>query len=322
MAFAALTALPAAAAERPKANPSTQPAVKLPRIPDNVVLERDVPFGQVGETPLLLDIVRPKADSPQPRPVILFIHGGGWAGGDKASAIGALLPFASSGQYFCASANYRLTGQASWPAQIQDCKAAVRWLKINARKYNIDPQKIGVWGHSAGGHLVSMLGLTGNRPELEGHSGALGASSQVACVVDFSGPSDMIAFVTYFAEKKKTKAPPPGLDKFFGEPIEQWKEVARQASPLTYVSRDAAPFLIVHGTADPLVPLAQAEDLAAALKKAGADVTLVKIVDGGHGIGGPALLDRVRKFFDKHLRGQNVEVSDAPIQAPPPQGKK
>ena len=179
-----------------------------------------------------------------------------------------------------------------------------------------------MWGHSAGGHLVSMLGLTGNQPQLEGHSGSPGPSSRVACVVDFAGPSDMIAFVSFCEGKRKSKTPSGGLAKLFGEPIDQWQEVARRASPSTYVAASAPPFLIAHGTADPLVPLAQAEDLYAALKKAGANATLVKIVGGGHGIGGKEVSERVRAFFDKYLRGQNVEVSAAAIQVPPAPAKK
>jgi acetyl esterase/lipase len=339
MVVVATTSLPAWAAEKPwsyadhagplirqcaaeAARPAAQPVFKLPPIPGNVVLQQDVQYGQAGDTRLLLDILRPKADSPKPRPVILFIHGGGWAGGDKVSALGALVPYAASGQYFCASANYRLTGEAPWPAQLDDCKAAVRWLKANAGKYNIDPEKIGVWGHSAGGHLVSMLGLTGNQPQLEGRSGSPGPNSRVACVVDFAGPSDMIAFVTFFEGKRKSKTPSGGLAKLFGEPLDQWREVARRASPSSYVAAGAPQFLIAHGTADPLVPLAQAEELYAALQKAGSNVVLVKIVGGGHGIGGKEVSERVRAFFDKYLRGENVQVSAAPIEVPPAPAKK
>lgn len=316
MAVAGLTA--ARAQEPARTRPSAQPVFEVPQMPDGVVLERDVQFGQAGEHPLLLDIVRPKADSAKPRPVVLFIHGGGWAGGDKLSAVGPLVPLAASGEYFCATANYRLTGIAPWPAQLHDCKAAIRWLKANAGKYNIDPDKIGVWGHSAGGHLVSMLGVTGRRADLEGGSGSPGHSSQVACVVDFAGPSDMVTFAT----KMKAGTPHGSLAKLFGEPADRWKEVARQASPVTYAAGDSPPFLIVHGTADNLVPLSQAEVLYEALKKAGADATLIKMVDGGHGIGGPEITGRVRAFFDKHLRGRKVDISAAPIQVPPAPAKK
>ena len=164
-----------------------------PVIPPNVVVQHDVRYGKAGDRPLLLDIIRPKEDSAAPRPVIAFIHGGGWRGGDKASAMGNLLPFAAFGNYFCVSIEYRLSGVATWPAQIHDCKAAIRWLKANAKQYNIDPEKIGVWGGSAGGHLVSMLGVSGGAKELEGDCGSPEQSSRVACVVDFCGPSDFMA---------------------------------------------------------------------------------------------------------------------------------
>ena len=170
-----------------------KPGAKPPVIPPNVVVERDVQYGKAGDRPLLLDIIRPKQESRSPRPVIAFIHGGGWRGGDKTSALGNLLPCASFGNYFCVSIEYRLSNVATWPAQIHDCKAAIRWIKANAAKYNIDAEKIGVWGSSAGGHLVSMLGVSGGVKELEGDCGTPGQSSRVACVVDFCGPSDFLA---------------------------------------------------------------------------------------------------------------------------------
>jgi acetyl esterase/lipase len=296
-----------------------KPPAKPPVIPESVVLERNVEYGKAGDRPLVLDIVRPKADSPSPRPAIVFIHGGGWSGGNKESAIGALLPYAAQGKYFCATVEYRLSGEAIWPAQIHDCKAAIRWLKANAKKYNVNAEKIGVWGGSAGGHLVSMLGVSGGVKELEGSCGSPDQSSRVACVVDFCGPSDFLGI----AKVKKTGGMRAYgvVSKLLGTAPEDNEALAKAASPLTYVAKDAAAFLIVHGTNDNIVPLAQAESLDAALKKAGADVTFVKIIGGGHGFGGPAVAERVRAFFAKHLCGESVEVSDAPIQQAPPQAK-
>jgi acetyl esterase/lipase len=286
---------------------------RTPPMPEHVVLERDVPYGQAGGHPLLLDILRPKQTSPQPRPAIVFVHGGAWSGGKKTDALGRLLPFAASGDYCCVSVEYRLSGEATWPAQIHDCKAAIRWLKANAAKYHIDPEKIGVWGGSAGGHLVSMLGLTGNVKELEGQSGSPGPSSRVACVVDFCGPSDFMAIAKLKADAGRHAFGP--VEKLLGGPIAEKQDLARAASPVTYVSKDAPPFLIVHGTADPVVPLSQAERLYQALKHANQQVTFIKVEGGGHGIGGLEVHARVRAFFDRWLRGQNVEVSERPIQA-------
>jgi acetyl esterase/lipase len=298
-----------------------KPAAKTRVIPENVVLESDVQYGNAGGRALVLDIVRPREASEKPRPAIVFIHGGGWSGGNKESAIGSLIPFASTGNFFCATVEYRLSGEAIWPAQIQDCKAAIRWLKAHAKEYNVDPERIGVWGGSAGGHLVSMLGLTSGVRELEGEGGWPDQSSRVACVVDFCGPSDFLAIAKVKAGAGRNAYGP--VSKLLGGPVEENEELAKAASPLTYVSKDAPPFLIVHGTADKTVPLAQAESLYEALKKAGADATFVRIEGGGHGIGGVEVLKRVRDFFDKYLLGRDVVVSDQAIPfSPAPQRKK
>jgi acetyl esterase/lipase len=303
------------------AREKAKPAAKGPVIPENVVLDRDVQYGNGGGHAIVLDIVRPREASKEQRPAIVFIHGGGWSGGNKESAIGSLVPFAATGKYFCATVEYRLSGEATWPAQIQDCKAAIRWLKANAEKYNVDPERIGVWGGSAGGHLVSMLGLTGGIRDLEGNGGSPDQSSRVACVVDFCGPSDFLSIAKAKADTGRNAYGP--VSKLLGGPVEENEELAKAASPLTYVSKDAPPFLIVHGTADNTVPLAQAESLYEALRRSGADATFVKIEGGGHGIGGAEVLGRVRDFFDRHLLGRDVAVSEEPIPfSPPPQNTK
>ena len=280
------------------------------RIPDNVTIERDVVYGDAGGRPLKLDLVLPKEKSDKPRPLIVFIHGGGWRNGDKAGGVGRVIPFVATGNYVGASVGYRLSGEAIWPAQIHDCKAAIRWLKANADKYQIDPERIGVWGSSAGGHLVNMLGTSGDVKELEGDCGSPGQSSRVCCVVPFCGPANFLAPKRFEGGRS-----PSAVDLLLGGKIEEKQDVAKQASPITHVSKDDPPFLVVHGTADNTVPFEQAEMFSAALKKAGVDVTLVKILGGGHGIGGDEVLQRVKAFFEKHLRGQDVKVSDEPIEA-------
>jgi acetyl esterase/lipase len=251
--------------------------------------------------------------------VIVFIHGGAWAVGNKSAGHPPLAPFAASGQYFCVSVGYRLTGEAIWPAQVHDCKAAIRWLRANARRYNLDPERIGVWGSSAGGHLVSLLGTSGGVKELEGANGSPDQSSRVTCVVDFCGPSDFLAFARF---RRKAMPPPAEANspesQLLGGPINEKKDLAIAASPVTYASADDPPFLIVHGTNDEVVPLEQAELLQAALKKAGAEAILVEVEGGGHGIRGPEVSKRVRAFFAKYLRGEKVTVSAEPIKAGPP----
>jgi acetyl esterase/lipase len=140
-----------------------------------------------------MHIVRPKPTSPavKPMPVIVWIHGGAWIGGSKDSGIPLLLPFAKRG-YFCASISYRFSKEAKFPAQIEDCKCAIRFLRAKAKEFNIDTERIGVWGESAGGHLAAMLGTAGDVKEFEGSGGWEGFSSRVSAVCDWFGPSDLL----------------------------------------------------------------------------------------------------------------------------------
>jgi acetyl esterase/lipase len=298
----------------PTAQAQRQPA----RLPVNVVAHRDIEYGKGGDISLKLDVYTPKAEAKKPLPVVVWIHGGGWQGGNKNGGAGRLGSLVASGNYAGVSVGYRLTDKASWPAQIHDCKAAIRWIRANAKKYNFDPNKIGVWGSSAGGHLVAMLGTSGDVKEMEGDNGSPGQSSRVTCVVDFCGPSDFLAFGKESPRMNDPKSP---VGKLLGGAIRDKVDVAKSASPVTYVSKDDPPFLIMHGTKDKTVPLAQAEILQSALKKAGVDTTFVAIEGGGHGFGGPEVLERVRGFLDKQLLGKKIEVSSAPIKAPAPKQK-
>lgn len=275
-----------------------------------VVLQRDVEYGRAGDRALYLDILRPEKPAEKPLPVIVFIHGGAWRAGNKAAGLPRLVPFVASGKYVGVSVGYRLSDEAVWPAQIHDCKAAIRYLRANAEKLGIDPEKIGVWGPSAGGHLVALLGTSGGVEELEGDCGSPGQSSRVSCVVDFCGPSDFTRIL-----RLPGGAAPEAVTALLGGPLEQKRAEAIAASPVTHATRDDPPFLIVHGTQDTTVPISQAEVLYQRLKQAGVDVTFVKIEGGGHGIGGAEIQNRVQAFFDKHLRGVDVEVSAEPIQA-------
>lgn len=273
-----------------------------PRLAQKVDVTRDVEYGRAGDRSLTLDVYQPKNRTADLLPVIVWIHGGGWRGGDKASG-GRLSSFVATGRYVGVSVGYRLSGEAVWPAQIHDCKAAIRWIRANAKKYGINPDRIGVWGSSAGGHLVSLLGTSSDIEPLEGDCGTPSVSSRVACVVDFCGPTDMVIFRHAAA------------DQLFGKPVAERQAEARAASPAAHVSNDDPPFLIVHGTDDRTVPIAQAELFHEKLKESGVDVTFVRVEGGGHGIGGSEVMGRVVSFFDKHLRGEDVEVSGEPIEA-------
>ncbi len=219
-------------------------------------------------------------------------------------------PLVESGDYVGVSVGYRLSGESIWPAQIHDCKAAIRWLRANAKKYNLDPEKIGVTGTSAGGHLVAMLGTSGDVPDLEGKLGDhLKESSRVQCVVDQFGPTELL---TMGGRHNNANSPE---SKLVGGAIQENKKAAQNASPTSYVSKDDPPFLFIHGTKDPAVPFNQSERLQEALKKADLESVLVPVTGGGHG-GFPRdeVAERMRQFFDKHLRGKDIKISSEPIE--------
>lgn len=257
--------------------------------PEGVQVLRDLEYVQNGHERNRLDLYLPEKAS-CPMPLIVWIHGGGWRGGDKARV--PAIPFAGKG-YAVASINYRFSHDAIFPAQIHDCKAAIRWLRANAPKYGLDRDHIGVWGGSAGGHLVALLGTTAGLDELEGPGGNADQSSRVQAVVDWYGPTD---FLSVGAKDTRTE--------LLGSDPQGNKEKAARASPMTYVSKDAAPFLIMHGDKDNTVPISQSETFAQALKKAGAEATFVIVKGAGHGgslFTSPGNLKQIEDFLGKHL---------------------
>ncbi|HEY2414269.1 MAG TPA: alpha/beta hydrolase [Pirellulaceae bacterium] len=278
----------------------------------DVEIQRDIEYAKVGEISLKLDFYRPETGSDHPRPCVVWIHGGGWRSGSKSGGGVRLSSLVSTGEYVAASIDYRLLDVAIWPAQIYDCKAAIRYLRANSKSLGIDPDKIGVWGASAGGHLASLLGTSGDVKEIEGDVGTTGVSSRVACVVDFCGPSDF-----RLPGIGAPRASDQISNTFFGGPLKDKEEAARQASPVAHVTADDPPFLIMHGTQDNTVNIRQAERLYDAQKQAGASTIFVKIEGGGHGFGGSEVNSRVKAFLDKHLHGKDVAISDAPIEAAP-----
>ena len=294
-----------------------------PRVPDAVRLEADISYADSDHPRQRLDLLLPrKPASDKPLPVVAFIHGGAWLGGDKRGGWGNVTSYVVSGQYAGVSIGYRLSQDAKWPAQIHDCKAAIRWLRGNAKKYNLDPERIGVWGASAGGHLVAMLGTSGDVKDLEGTLGKhADLSSRVQCVVDYFGPSDFLTIGKYPSKLAHDAADSPEA-KLIGGAIAERQDAARNASPVTFATKDDPPFLILHGDKDDVVPYNQSERMDEALKKAGASSVLVKVEGAGHGFGGEEINRRVRQFFDKHLRGVEATISDAPIAAPPRPGSR
>ncbi len=276
--------------ERPK-----RPAP--PRVPEGIRTLRDLQYVEGGHERNRLGLYLPEKAEGR-LPLIVWIHGGAWQAGNKKDC--PAVPLTAKG-YAVASINYRLSQHAVFPAQIEDCKAAIRWLRANAAKYQLDPRHIGVWGSSAGGHLVAMLGTSGGVKELEGQGGNLDQSSRVQCVVDWFGPSDL---ATMGGSHDNPGSPESRL---IGGPVQDNQEKARKASPLTYVSKDSAPFLIMHGDKDNTVPLGQSEVLAEALKKVGVEVNLVVVKGNGHGGPGfnsPENRKLIEDFFAQHLRNR------------------
>jgi acetyl esterase/lipase len=205
--------------------------------------------------------------------------------------------------YAVATFNYRLSGVAAFPAQIEDCKAAVRWLRASAKKYNLDPDRFGAIGHSAGGHLASLLGTSAGVKEFE-KGDDLDFSSTVQAVCAMSGPTDFLQMDAHAPKGAMLKHDPANSpeSRLIGGAIQENKEKVAGANPITYVSKDSPPFLLIHGDADPVVPAHQAELLNEALRKAGVDVRLHLIKGGGHGIGGKEVNEMIDEFFDKHLK--------------------
>jgi len=297
--FALLAPAPtsSSAQEKTKAQP------KGPKLPEGTAEHRDLRYGEHKERNTL-DLFVPKSDAAVP--LIVWVHGGAWQGGSKDGNNPAI-PFLAKG-YAVAAINYRLSQHAVYPAQIQDCKEAVRFLRENAKKYNLNPDAFGVWGASAGGHLVALLGAAGGVKELAlADSPHKDVSDKVQCVVDFFGPTDLTKMAAQAGANSKIDHDSPNSpeSKLVGGAIQQNKEKAAKANPITFVTKETPPFLILHGDADPLVPLAQSELLQDALKKAGVPSELVVIKGGGHG--GPGFSsaenqEKIAKFFDKHLK--------------------
>ncbi|HPA19365.1 MAG TPA: alpha/beta hydrolase fold domain-containing protein [Verrucomicrobiae bacterium] len=296
-----------------------RPGGGAPPMPPGVKLEADLPYAGTENPRQKLDLLLPAEPKGGKLPVVVFIHGGGWQNGDKTGGRRQVADLVASGEFAGASVGYRLTDEAQFPQQIFDCKAAIRWIRANAEKYGLDPGKIAVWGSSAGGHLVSLLGTSGDVKELEGDLGPnKGVSSRVSCVVNYYGPSDLLTMGAQGGRSARMNhdAPDSPEAKLVGGALQENKEKAKAASPITYVSKDDPPFLNVHGNADPVVPYAQSEALHAALKKAGVASTLVTVEGGGHGQGfPPEAKEIVARFLRHQLRGEAGDFPDQKLQA-------
>ncbi|MFC1603465.1 alpha/beta hydrolase fold domain-containing protein [Planctomycetota bacterium] len=281
------------------------------RVPEGVTVEQDIVYARVNGRDLPLDIYVPDKAA-RPMPVIIWVHGGGWMGGSKGS-IGRPVGVLSRG-YALVSVEYRLSGEAIWPAQIEDCKAAVRWTRANAGKYGLDPDRIGAWGSSAGGHLVAMMGAVGNVEKFDTHRKYADVSARVQAVCDWFGPTDFVQMDAHRPEGAKLVHDDPDSpeSRLVGGPIrkEPYLSVCADANPINYVTKDDPPILIMHGDMDMLVPVHQSELFYKALKKAGVDATFYIVKGSGHGFRDAQndtaedLSNMAIDFFDKYLKTQ------------------
>jgi acetyl esterase/lipase len=294
-----------------------KPEPKKTALPVGFVAEYGIKYVPDGDSAQELDIYFPEKRADKPQPLLVWIHGGGWAAGSKAQ-----VPYLNQlpRGYIVASIEYRFSQKALFPAQIQDCQAAIRWLRGNAKKYNIDPDHIGVGGASAGGHLAALLGTSGGKKAFPPIGGNLDQSDQVQAVCDVFGPTNFWTVVKQADDDKNVKnifkwnnGDP--YSKLIGAKLGQDKDKCDAVSPVHYVSKNSPPFLILHGDRDGLVPYAQSVELADLLTKAGVKVTLQRLPGAGHGgpaFALPAITRLTETFFDKYLKGVDAKIEALP----------
>ena len=274
---------------------------------DQVSIQRDIVYETIGKRNLHLDLYQAK-NITKAQPLIIWIHGGGWSGGSKNIGFSRISELLNKG-FSVASVEYRLSGEAIFPAAVTDCKAAVRFLRANAKKYNLDADRFGAWGSSAGGHLAAFLGTSGDVKEFDVGSN-LSVSSRVQAVCDWFGPSDFLKMNDGEHSKMNHFSPRSPESRFLGAPIEKIPETVKKANPATYVTKDDPPFSIMHGDRDSAVVYSQSEILEAALKKAQVEVVLHKIKGQGHGFRGESLkkaLGMMLEFFSETLEVKNID---------------
>jgi acetyl esterase/lipase len=265
-------------------------------------MEKDVTYCAVDGIALKMDIYYPRTAS-RPAPAVLYIHGGGWYTGDKTTGAGQHdISTLTAHGYLVAAVNYRLAPRYKFPAQIEDVKCAVRFLRANASVYGLDPGHIGAMGDSAGGHLASLLGVTGTKDIFEDSICYADQSSQVQAVVDMFGPADLK--LTFERDKS------PHMEHVFGTDDSK-SDIIKQASPVTHISSDAPPFLIIHGENDDVVLLDQSNALYNRLKAANVPASLIIVRNCSHGfisVGDGMTPNRVEitnsvvEFFDRYLK--------------------
>lgn len=287
----------------------------IPRIKVIKNLEYSRYQSQQTENPLFLDLYIPESKANQTFPLLIYIHGGGWLEGSKENCPAEQV---AKRNYVLACINYRLSTEALFPAQIHDVKKAVRWLRKNAKIYHINPDKIGVWGDSAGGHLSALLGTSSGVAALEDNS-EISSNVQAVCV--WYAPTDFTLVPPAFTDEVMTEkvlqdnqnkpwfAYTLATHQLLGGNVKDKLDLAQLANPITHIDADDPPFLIVHGERDTVVPIHQSEILAEALTTKGISVTFIRLPQLTHSYRGkngepfdPELIKITIDFFDQHLK--------------------
>lgn len=276
------------------AQPPKQPPKLI--VPEGIVFERDIEYANPDNQHLQLNLAYPKS-AKGPLPAIVCIHGGGFRAGSREGYNNLILKYAEQG-YFAVTVSYRLAPKYPFPAAVHDTKAAVRWVRANAKKYHIDPERIGATGGSAGGHLAQFLAVTADVNEFEGEQNP-GHSSRIACVVNVYGPSDFTKSYGKSVDAAQV------LPLWLGGDLTTAKALHIKASPLYWVTPNAAPTLCLHGTKDTYVHHEQSEWLVEKLKAANVDAELILLDGAGHGFSGDHAVkaaDATLAFFAKYLK--------------------
>lgn len=277
------------------------------RIPDDIAVLYNLEYREGESASWKLDLAMPKVPASMPRPAIVVIHGGGWIEGSRSSFSraqdrrpGHIIDFAKLG-FVAVSIDYRLSKEAPFPAAIQDCKCAVRWLRANSKKYQIDPERIGAWGGSAGGHLALMLGLVDKSADLEGDGPHQEQSSMVQAVVSDSGPIDLLH---QYRHEQVHKA----IESFLGGPPEGSRTAEyKRASPTNYISEKMPPLMLIYGAVDTQVGVETADRFVEELGRAGVkDINYYRLGTADHCpysmVRVPWLVPAVNEFFVRTLR--------------------
>ena len=274
---------------------------------DEVRLVSDVAYAGDGHPRHRLSLLLPKKPTvPEPLPMIVYIHGGGYRSGHHRDGVRVLMDLVATGRYAGASIGYRLTDEVVWPAPYEDCRQALGWIRAHAGDLGIDARRIVAYGHSAGGHMALMLAVDEVGP------------NRLAGAIDFFGPTDLLAI--------QSQMPPDGViehdapdspeSQLVGGPVQEHPVLARSASPIEFVDAEDPPLLVVHGDRDRLVPFGQSASLVSAIEAVGGSVVLLRIAGGGHGgFRDPRIDDAVRRFLEHHLHGEG-DPPDHAVLAP------